>query len=86
MRDNEAMKVEVETYSGNKADERPLRFRIDGREYTVEKVLDRWYEPEATYFKLRAGDGNLYILCQQKSTPEGEWELVSFRQDKDRRT
>ena len=60
-------------------DERPLRFRIDGREYAVEALLDRWYEPDAVFYKLRANDGNLYILRQQTSTPEGVWELISFR-------
>ncbi len=79
--DNNNMKLEVETYSGSRADERPVRFRIEGRPYAVEDVLDRWYEPDATYFKVRADDGNLYILRQQTSTPEGAWELVSFRQD-----
>jgi hypothetical protein len=42
-------------------------------------VLDRWYEPEAVFYKLRANDGNFYILRQQTSTPEGVWELISFR-------
>lgn len=75
------MRLEVETYSGHVADERPVRFRLDGREYTVKEVLDRWYEPEAVFYKLRANDGNLYILRQRTSTPEGEWELISFRRD-----
>jgi hypothetical protein len=36
----EEMKLEVDCYSGRKADERPLRFRLDGHEYLVEEVLD----------------------------------------------
>jgi len=79
------MKLEVDCYSGSRADERPLRFRLDGREYAVDAVLDRWYEPESIYYRVRAGDGNLYILRQRTSTPTGEWELVSFRQG-DRRS
>jgi hypothetical protein len=43
-------------------------------------VLDQWYDPESLFYKVRADDGNLYILRQWTSTPEGEWELVSFRQ------
>ena len=73
------MRLEVETYAGHSADLRPVRFRLDGREYEVEDVLDRWYEPEAVFFKLRASDGNLYILRQQTSTPDGVWDLISFR-------
>lgn len=75
----ESMRLEVTTYSGHSLDERPVRFSLDGREYVVEAVLDRWYEPEAVFYKLRADDGNLYILRQQTSTPEGVWALISFR-------
>lgn len=73
------MLLQVECYAGHAGDERPVRFRLDGREYSVEAVLDRWYEPEAVFYKLRANDGNFYILRQQTSTPEGVWELISFR-------
>jgi hypothetical protein len=37
------MKLQVECYSGYKAEERPVIFRIDGHEYRVEEVLDQWY-------------------------------------------
>jgi hypothetical protein len=63
-----------------------VRFRLDGREYAVEAVVDRWYEPEAVFYKLLANDGNLYILRQQTSTPEGVWELISFRKTEDSQT
>jgi len=76
------MKVLVECYSGGKADERPVRFRLNGWEYLVQEVVDQWYGPEHQFFKVRADDGNLYILRHETSVPEGEWELVSFRQDK----
>jgi hypothetical protein len=33
-----------------------------------------------TFVKVRADDGNLYILRQETSTPDGLWHLVSFRQ------
>ncbi|HMK23038.1 MAG TPA: hypothetical protein VK466_11945 [Terriglobales bacterium] len=74
------MKLTVECYSGRKADERPLRFCLGGREYSVEAVLDQWYDPECIFYKIRADDGNLYILRQHTSTPGGEWDLISFRQ------
>ena len=74
------MKLEVECYSGHKAEERPVRFRLDGRQYGVDEVLDQWYEPESISYKVRADDGNYYILRRQICTPNGAWELVSFRQ------
>ena len=73
------MKLEVESHSGRKADERPARFRLDGRQYTVEEVLDQWYDPESISYRVRADDGNLYILRHQTSSPSGQWDLVSFR-------
>jgi hypothetical protein len=81
----ELMKLNVECYSGRKADERPARFRLEGREYFVEAVLDQWYDPESIFYKVRADDGNLYILRQQTSTPDGMWDLVSFRQSGEER-
>lgn len=71
------MKVRVEAYAGRKANERPLRFHLGEHGYTIEEILDQWYGPSDTFFKVRADDGNLYILrCRE---PEGEWTLESFR-------
>ena len=74
------MKLEVDCYSGRTADERPVRLRLDGRQYLVEEVLDQWYGPHDAFYKVRADDGNLYILRRETSTPEEPWHLVSFRQ------
>jgi hypothetical protein len=80
LRDNNGMKLQVQCYSGTKVDERPVRFRLDDREYLVEEILDQWYGPEHIFFKLRADDSNFYILRHRTSLPDGEWELVSFRE------
>lgn len=74
------MKLEVDCYSGHKADQRPVRFRLEGHAYHVKEVLDQWYGPTYIFFKVRADDGNLYILRRESSTPEGHWCLESFRQ------
>ena len=73
------MKVEVVCYSGFKVDERPVRFRLGEREYQVEEIMDQWYGPQDVFFKVRAGDGNVYILRRRAATPEGEWSLEAFR-------
>jgi hypothetical protein len=49
----------------------------------VKAVLDQWYEPESIAYKVRADDGNFYILRRQTSSPNGAWELVSFRQGRE---
>ena len=76
------MDVEVDCYSGRQADERPVRFRLAGNEYLVDEVLDQWYGPSDNYFKVRADDGNLYILRLEASTPDARWHLESFREFK----
>jgi hypothetical protein len=69
--------VRVQCYSGAKAEERPVRFELDGREYMVEEIVDQWYGPDHTFFKLRADNGNIYIL--RHSTKGDVWALESFR-------
>jgi hypothetical protein len=56
----EGMKLEVDCYSGRTADERPVRFRLEGHEYMVEEVLDQWYGPSDAFYKVRADDGTLH--------------------------
>jgi len=73
------MKIEVQCYAGHKADQRPVRFHVDGRGYEVAEVLDQWYGPDDAWYRVRANDGNVYILKRRTSTPEAAWELVSFR-------
>ena len=75
MRDT--MQIEVQCYAGRKADERPVRFRLGDRDYMVEEIVDQWYGPDDQFHKVRADDGNLYILRQSKA--DGEWSLESFR-------
>ena len=43
------MKLEVDCYSGPKADERPVRFRLQARQYFIEDVLDQWYGPDDAF-------------------------------------
>jgi hypothetical protein len=71
--------LRVECYAGHKADERPMRFYLGDRAYQVKEVVDRWYTPEGTYFKVNADDGNVYILCHRQKGQEELWTLESFR-------
>jgi len=73
------MQLEVDCYSGHKGDERPIRFRLDRRQYLVEEVFDQWYGPSDAFFQIRADDGNQYTL-RRDMRPEGSWHLVSFRE------
>lgn len=67
----------VETYSGFKADERPLRLHLGGRTLEVAAVEDRWYSPGETYFRVLTDDGDRYILRHTEA--QGIWTLSAFR-------
>jgi hypothetical protein len=69
--------IQVQCYAGHRADQRPTRFTIRGREFEVVSVEDQWYEPEAIYFRVRADDGNLYILRHDEI--QDVWTLDAFR-------
>ncbi len=68
------MKLRVQCYAGRKADERPVRFQLDERDYMIEEIVDQWYGPDDTFFKVRADDGNLYILCRRRWKRSGAWK------------
>ena len=46
----------------------------------VQDILDQWYGPNDIFFKVRADDGNLYILSTGTSNAGREWSLESFRE------
>ena len=67
----------VECYSGHKADQRPQRFILGGQPFEVEEVQDQWYSPDAMYFRVRASDGNYYVLRHDEV--QDAWTLDAFR-------
>jgi hypothetical protein len=69
------VKVKVECFRGRKGDERPVRFKVRERDYIVEEVLDYWDGSDGTFFKVRADDGNVYILRRQTAGGADEWTL-----------
>jgi hypothetical protein len=78
--ESKAFRVDVECYAGYRADERPVRFRIQARgaeQRAVVEILDQWYGPHDRFFKALADDGNLYILRHDERNDF--WTLDSFR-------
>ena len=71
------MKLRVECYSGHTADERPVKFWMGETILFVESVEDQWFSPESAYFRVRADDGNTYVLAHNETSDE--WTLESFR-------
>ena len=62
-------RIEVECYSGYRANERPVAFTFQDRRWQVEEIIDRWYEgevqsdePALDYFKVRTVEGRVFLL------------------------
>ena len=70
-----ALVIYVDEYSGHTPNQRPGSFTLDEQVFDVEAVLDQWYEPSATYFKVRTIEGKVYLL--RYDGKEDEWTLQS---------
>lgn len=71
------MKIHVECHSGYKANERPIKFWIGRDVLFVEAIEEQWYGPESMYFRVRADDGNAYVLGYNEMNDA--WALETFR-------
>jgi hypothetical protein len=69
--------VRVESYSGFKADERPLRLHLAERTLEVVAVEDQWYSPGETYFRVLTNDGDRYVLRHTEA--QDVWSLSAYR-------
>lgn len=68
--------VRVECYAGHRAEESPRRFFIGKRKIEVREVIDRWLDPNHSYFKVRGDDNGIYILCYDPHADD--WEMALF--------
>ena len=71
------MQLNVESYSGYKANERPVKFWIGEKPVFVESVDYQWRSSDAIYFRVRADDGNAYVLKYSEKTDV--WTLENQR-------
>lgn len=76
--------IRVECDLVYQADEPPQRFALRGRQFEVAEVEDRWYSPGIVYFRVRANDGNFYILRHVEGIDV--WSLDGFRAARDAET
>ena len=56
------MTVHVECYAGYRGDQEPRAFTVGTRRLVVTAVDDRWAGPGHRYFRVRADDGDTYVL------------------------
>jgi hypothetical protein len=69
--------IKVECYAGYKGDQHPQRFTMGDIILEVREVEDQWYGPSSQYFRVRASDGNVYIL--HHDLEDDQWRLDAFR-------
>jgi hypothetical protein len=70
------MRVRVET-NETSAGEIPERIHFNGRCVKIAEMLDQWHGEEERYFKLRGGDGNLYMLRFDEMAKK--WDLTMYK-------
>ncbi len=61
--------IDVECYSGYKADQRPKCFYLNNMKIDIKEIIDQWNEagrnydsPVSDYFKVRTPDDKQFIL------------------------
>jgi hypothetical protein len=74
------LNVSVESYSGYKADERPMRLIFKERIQEVIEIEDRWYSPGESYFRVRVETGEHYVLRHIEA--QDTWSVEAYRSDR----
>ena len=69
--------IHVESYAGYRADERPLRLRLEQQVLEIAEVADRWYSPGETYFRIVVANGDHYVLRHMEA--QDVWTIEGFR-------
>lgn len=77
----ESIPIEVECYSGYKADEYPKCFYWNKKKYEIKEIKDRWYQGDldprwivTNYFKIYTTCDNEFILKHEVEIDE--WYLI----------
>jgi hypothetical protein len=80
MQDERPLAVRVECYAGHRGEQTPRALILGDRRIDVAEVLDAWLAPDYRYFKLRAADGDTYLVRHDERS--NTWELTMFRADR----
>ena len=68
-------KLKVESYSGFRAEERPLRFHIHEQAIEIISVEESWLTPEGRFFRVLGHDSCSYILEYKEA--DDTWTLMT---------
>ena len=72
-----SVQVKVDCYAGYKANQRPYAVSLGKKKIMVIEIIDQWYGPDHTYFKVLTDDANVYIL--RYSEAHDVWNVVYFK-------
>ena len=83
-----SLPIHVEAYSGYRANERPLSFSLDiaiGENgvtgvHHIDAVEDRWYDPNAEYFRVRTPEPFGSERSKHRRGPENRFTCPGYRQ------
>jgi hypothetical protein len=64
----------VEAYAGDKGEETPRAFILEGNRLLVNEIVARWYTETHSYFRVYASDQHRYVL--RYDLDHLIWELV----------
>ena len=70
------MELRVQSDVGYRGDQEPRAFWLGERRLDVAELADRWLSPEHRYYRVKADDGDFYILRYDEI--RGVWELSAF--------
>lgn len=80
MKDFDYKRIQVESYSGYKLNERPVAFLYGGERREIDEIVDRWYEGSMEgdrdiiyYFEVKTKDGDVFFLRYEVES--GAWSL-----------
>lgn len=54
--------IVVDAFAGDKGEETPRGFTLEGSRRTVTQILTRWYTETHCFFRVQADDGHHYVL------------------------
>ncbi len=67
--------VAVQCYAGYKGEQEPQRFLLGEHWLEVEEMLKEWREPASVCFRLRASDGQIYVLRRDVGATRTNWSI-----------
>jgi hypothetical protein len=69
----------VECYAGSRYPERPRAFAWQGQRLEVAAVESEWQSPTARFFRVRTGNGQIFLLGYREA--DGAWTVEQLRRE-----